>query len=210
MESNMKLKYVISGVIVLCAIFTGSAVGQSGSIKGKVREQNGRSLEDVLVRASNARNKESKFEIKSDSKGEFTFPELPAGEYSLSFEKQGFKTFTTRKLEVASGDTIKLSRVIEMAREGESYSVIRGAVFHGAGFTLRNAIVTIERIDGIKKLKQDAVSQDGGEFAFRLKAEKARYRITAMAKGFQPASLEIEIESDEVRNIALTLQQEKN
>jgi uncharacterized protein YegP (UPF0339 family) len=206
----MKFKYVISGVIVLCAIFTCSAFGQSGSIKGKVREQNGRSLEDVLVRASNARNKESKFEIKSDSKGEFTFAELPAGEYSLSFEKQGFKTFTTRKLEVTSGDTIKLSRVIEMAREGESYSVIRGAVFHGAGFTLRNAIVTLERIDGIKKLKQDAVSQDGGEFAFRLKAEKARYRITAMAKGFQPASLEIEIESDEVRNIALTLQQEKN
>ena len=206
----MKFKYVISGVIVLCAIFTGSAFGQSGSIKGKVREQNGRSLEDVLVRATNARNKESKFEIKSDSKGEFTFAELPAGEYSLSFEKQGFKTFTTRKLEVTSGDTIKLSRVIEMAREGESYSVIRGAVFHGAGFTLRNAIVTLERIDGIKKLKQDTVSQDGGEFAFRLKAEKARYRITAMAKGFQPASLEIEIESDEVRNIALTLQQEKN
>ena len=206
----MKFKYVISGVIVLCAIFTGSAFGQSGSIKGKVREQNGRSLEDVLVRASNARNKESKFEIKSDSKGEFTFAELPAGEYSLSFEKQGFKTFTTRKLEVTSGDTIKLSRVIEMAREGESYSVIRGAVFHGDGFTLRNAIVTLERIDGIKKLKQDTVSQDGGEFAFRLKAEKARYRITAMAKGFQPASLEIEIESDEVRNIAITLQQEKN
>ncbi|MBK9705784.1 MAG: carboxypeptidase regulatory-like domain-containing protein [Acidobacteria bacterium] len=206
----MKFKYVISGVIVLCAIFTGSAFGQSGSIKGKVREQNGRSLEDVLVRATNTRNKESKFEIKSDSKGEFTFAELPAGEYSLSFEKQGFKTFTTRKLEVASGDTIKLSRVIEMAREGESYSVIRGAVFHGAGFTLRNAIVTIERIDGIKKLKQDTVSQDGGEFAFRLKAEKAKYRITAMAKGFQPASVEIEIESDEVRNIAITLQQEKD
>ncbi len=206
----MKFKYAISGVIVLCAIFTGSAFGQSGSIKGKVREQNGRSLEDVLVRATNARNKESKFEIKSDSKGEFTFAQLPAGEYSLSFEKQGFKTFTTRKLEVASGDTIKLSRVIEMAREGESYSVIRGAVFHGAGFTLRNAIVTLERIDGIKKLKQDAVSQDGGEFAFRLKAEKARYRITAMAKGFQPASVEIEIESDEVRNIAITLQQEKD
>ncbi|MBK7600784.1 MAG: carboxypeptidase regulatory-like domain-containing protein [Acidobacteria bacterium] len=125
----MKFKYVISGVIVLCAIFTGSAFGQSGSIKGKVREQNGRSLEDVLVRATNTRNKESKFEIKSDSKGEFTFAELPAGEYSLSFEKQGFKTFTTRKLEVASGDTIKLSRVIEMAREGESYSVIRGAYY---------------------------------------------------------------------------------
>ena len=44
---------------------------------------------------------------------------------------------------------------------------------------------------------------------FRLKAEKAKYRITANARGFQSTSTEIEIESDEVRNIALTLQQVK-
>jgi hypothetical protein len=39
-----------------------------------------------------------------------------------------------------------------------------------------------------------------------LKAEKAKYRVTATARGFQPASIEIEIDGDEARNVALTLQ----
>jgi hypothetical protein len=68
------------------------------------------------------------------------------------------------------------------------------------------ATVTIERIDGGKKLKQEAFSQDGGEFGFRLKAEKAKYRVTATARGFEPASVEVEIAGDEARNVALTLQ----
>jgi hypothetical protein len=64
----------------------------------------------------------------------------------------------------------------------------------------------IERIDGGKKFKQETISHDGGEFAFRLKAEKAKYRLTATARGFQPTSIEVEIDGDEARNVALTLQ----
>lgn len=179
---------------------------QTGALKGKVKERNGRALEGVTVRATNAENKEDTRETKSDGKGDFEFAALPAGLYSLSFEKQGYKTFITRKLEVAAGETTKLGRVVELAREGEPYAVIRGAVFHGPGYTLPNATVTIERIDGGKKFKQETVSQEGGEFAFRLKAEKANYRVTATARGFQPASIEVEIGGDEARNVALTLQ----
>jgi hypothetical protein len=66
--------------------------------------------------------------------------------------------------------------------------------------------VVIERIDEGKKFKQETISQEGGEFAFRLKAEKAKYRITATARGFQPASVEVEIDGDEARNVSLKLQ----
>jgi Carboxypeptidase regulatory-like domain len=182
---------------------------QTGALKGKVKERNGKALEGVLIRVTNAESKEDNRETKSDDKGEFEFAALPAGRYSLSFEKQGYKTFITRKLEIAAGETTKLSRVVELAREGEPFAIIRGAVFHGSGYTLPNATVIIERIDGGKKFKQDTVSQEGGEFAFRLKAEKAKYRITASARGFEPASVEVEIASDEARNVALTLQQAK-
>jgi Carboxypeptidase regulatory-like domain len=178
---------------------------QTGALKGKVKERNGKALEDVIVRATSAENKEDKRETKSNGKGDFEFAALPAGQYSLSFEKEGYKTFNTRKLEVAAGETTKLSSVVELAREGEPYAVIRGAVFHGAGFTLPNAALIIERIDGGKKFKQETISQEGGEFAFRLKAEKGKYRITATARGFQPTSIEVEIDGDEARNVALTL-----
>jgi|SRR5882672_11933761 len=179
---------------------------QTGALKGKVKERNGKALEGVMVRATNAANKEDKRETKSDNNGDFEFAALPAGRYSLSFEKQGYKTFNTRNLEIAAGETTKLSSVVELAREGAPYAVIRGAVLRGPGYTLPNATVIIERIDGAKKFKQETISQDGGEFAFRLKAEKAKYRVTATARGFQPASVEVEIEGDEARNVALTLQ----
>ncbi len=206
---RLQFRYAIIGALVLATSLIAQANGQTGILKGKVKELNGKALEGVTIRATNAKASEDKHETKSDGKGEFEFTALPAGQYSLSFEKQGYKTFTTRKLEITPGETTKLSRVIELPREGDPYAVIRGAVFHGAGYTLPNATVTIERIDGGRKFKQETVSQDGGEFAFRLRAEKAKYRLTAVAPGFQPASVEIEIEGDEARNVALTLQPAK-
>ncbi len=215
---KLQFRYAIQTAVVLIALFAASAPAQQkaqrqgGTIQGKVKEQGGKTLEGVTVRAVNARKKESKetsSEAKTDAKGDFEFAGLEPGEYSLSFEKTGYKTFTTRKLEVVSGETVKISRTIELPREGEPYSAIRGAVFYGVGYTMPNATVTIERIDGGKKFRQETISREGGEFAFRLKSEKAQYRITASARGFQPASSEIEIEGGEVRNIALTLQPAK-
>ena len=192
--------------VLLLAPAVARSQTQTGALKGRVKERNGKALEGVIAHAINVKNKEDKRETKSDDKGNFEFASLPAGRYSFSFEKQGYKTFITRELEVAAGETIKLSSVIELAPESPPYAVIRGAVFQGPGYTLRNATVMIERIDGGKKFKQETVSQDGGEFAFRLKAEKAKYRLTATARGFQPNSIEVEIDGDEARNVALTLQ----
>jgi uncharacterized membrane protein len=203
---RLQFRYAIIGALVLAASLTPEASAQTGVLKGKVKELNGKALEGVTIRATNAKESEDNHETKSDGKGEFEFTALPAGQYSLSFEKQGYKTFTTRKLEITPGETTKLSRVIELPREGDPYAVVRGAVFHGPGYTLPNATVTIERIDGGRKFKQETVSHEGGEFAFRLRAEKAKYRLTATARGFQPASIEIEVEGDEARNVALTLQ----
>src|SRR5262245_19124301 len=202
--------YAIICAPLLAALLLAPAGAQSqtqtGAVKGRVKERNGKTLGGVIDIATSAYNKEDKRETKSDDKGDFGFDALPAGRYSLSFEKQGYKTFVTRKLEVAAGETTKLSSAVELSREGEPYAVIRGAVFRGPGFTLPNATLTIERIDGVKKFKQETVSQEGGEFAFRLKAEKAKYRVTATARGFQPASVEVEVAGDEARNVALTLE----
>jgi uncharacterized surface anchored protein len=181
--------------------------GQKGALLGKVKERKGKALEGVSVRATNAKNEEDTRETKTDNKGNFEFTNLPAGLYKFTFEKKGYRNFITRNLEVTAGEPTKLRSDVELEPEGDPYAVIRGAVFHGPGYTLRNATVVIERIDGVKKFKQERLSVDGGEFAFRLKAEKAKYRITASARGFQPASTEIEIEGDEARNVALTLQQ---
>lgn len=206
---KMLFKHATIAAFILVLALGSVAVAQTGSIRGKVREQKGKSLSDVLIKATNAEKKDESFEARSGENGEFTLTSLPGGDYILTFEKQGFKTFTTRRLTIAAGDTLKLRSTIEIVREGEAYSLIRGAVLFDLGYSLPNALVLIERIDEGKKFKQETVSREGGEFAFRLRAEKAVYRITASAKGFLPKSVEIEVDFDEVRNIAITLEKEK-
>jgi hypothetical protein len=184
------------------------ASAQTASVKGKVKELNGKALDGVLVRATNQNNKDQKHESTSDSKGEFVITGLPAGEYSFAFEKKNYKKFTTRKIQIAAGETLNLNRVVELTKESAPYALIRGAVLYGIGYSLPGASVIIERIDG-KKFKQETITLEAGEFAFRLKAESAKYRITASNRGFQPASIEVQIDDDEVRNIVLNLQAEK-
>ena len=202
------MKHQLKYAMVILLFLLSQASAQTGSVKGKVKEQKGKALEGVIIRAVNAGGQDKIRETKSDSNGDFELNGLQPGDYSLTFEKPGFKRFSTRKLELAAGDTLKLSRVIELSREGDPYAVIRGAVFQGQGFTLPNASVTIERIDGGKKFKQETKSVDGGEFAFRVKPDKAKYRISASHPGFQTSSIEVEIESDELRYVAVRLQKE--
>jgi len=207
MKTHFQSAMAVAAVLLLL-LLTGAGV-QTGTVKGKVKEANGKALAGVLVRATNQKNKDAKYEATSDSKGEFIITGLIAGEYAFSFEKKNYKKFTTRKVEVTAGETLNLNRVIEMTREGEPYALIRGAVLYGSGYSLPGAAVSIERIDGGKKFKQETISLEAGEFAFRLKAEPAKYRITASGRGFKPASTEIQIENDEIRNIVLNLQPEK-
>jgi uncharacterized protein YegP (UPF0339 family) len=211
-ECGMKICWILTILAITILPMVGEVSGQTGqtakssattgSLRGRVKEQKGRALAGVTIKATEGGRQ---YEMTSDGQGEFHFRDLTPGEYVLSFSKTGYKTFTTRSLTVAAGDAIRLSRVIEMAREDDPYSVIRGAVLHGVGYSLPNASIRLERIDGRKKTKMETVSREGGEFAFRLKADAATYRITAEAEGFEPASVEITIENDEVRNIVLTL-----
>lgn len=182
---------------------------QSGAIRGKVKERDGKMLDGVLVRAASASDAQQKHETKTNNRGEFELKGLAEGDYALSFELQGYHIFTTRHLTVAEGETVKLSRTIELVPERTNYAVIRGAIFTSEGLTLSNASVKVERISKGRRFQQETISRDGGEFAFRLPAEKALYRITATAHGFRAAYKELEIENDEIRQIALSLERIK-
>ena len=209
---KLKITYAIISWLVLIAFLSISAQAQHGVVKGKVKEQGGKALEGVIVRtrAANASNEKDRHETKTDSKGDFELTGLATADYILTFEHPGFRTFTSRRLEVKDGEIIKLRQAVELSREREGFAVIRGAVFTSEGISLPNASVIIERLGenhGFKK--RETTSGEGGEFAFRLPNDKATYRVTAKARGFQPLSKEVSVDSDEVRQIALALERIK-
>ncbi len=204
------LAYMSFCLMVLAVWSAPSGYAQQGIIKGRVKAEGGKALEGVRVQAVNVADKQEKHQTQTDDKGEFELNGLRTGAYVLTFEQPGFRTFVTRAVEVTDGETLKIRRPIELAREREPYALVRGAVFTSEGFSLPNATVIIERLDSNKRFKSEKISGEGGIFAFRLPPDPATYRITARARGFQSSSIELTVDSgDEVRQVALSLEREK-
>lgn len=191
-----------------------SALADGAKIQGKVKEEGGKALAGVTVKATRAvtrtlndqDTKQKDYEVKTNDKGDFVFSDLLEGSYTLTFELTGYRTFVTRRVQVASGETLKVPRAIEMSREREPYGLIRGATVDSSGYSLQNVLVTIERMDGKKFKKIEKLSIEGGEFAFRVPAEKGTYRITANADGFKSTSKEVVIDGDEIRQVVLQME----
>jgi len=202
-------RYALLAMIVLGLQATVAFALQSGSIVGKVRGKSGKSLPGVLASATRVDDSRKKVEATTGEKGEFEITGLAAGEYVIRFEKTGYRSFTSRNVKLDAGETMRLRNDIELVPDSPPYSMVRGAIFTGDGFGLPNAQVTIERVGEGKRLKRETVSVDGGEFTFKLPPEKATYRVTASARGFESASKDVEVDTDEVRQIALSLVRSK-
>jgi Carboxypeptidase regulatory-like domain len=100
-------------------------------------------------------------------------------------------------------------------KAAEPYSIVSGTVFHEPGLALPGAEVTItpKLADGSQlKLKiTRAISDERGEFAFRVPATPATYKVRASAKGFQAGekTAEIGFEGERV-DVTFMLENESN
>jgi len=82
----------------------------------------------------------------------------------------------------------------------EPYSIVGGTVFREPGFALPGAEVTItpQLADGSQmKLKiTHEMTDERGEFAFRVPGTAAKYKVRATAKGFHPDEKTAEVSFD--------------
>jgi hypothetical protein len=99
-------------------------------------------------------------------------------------------------------------------QESGAFAIIAGTVFRESGFSLPGAEVTLTQEpgdDGRKLAKAQRQTTDArGEFAFRVPAERARYRVTASAKRFEKQEKTVEIQGEERADVTLTLPQSSN
>ncbi|HTP90061.1 MAG TPA: carboxypeptidase-like regulatory domain-containing protein [Bryobacteraceae bacterium] len=100
-------------------------------------------------------------------------------------------------------------------KAAEPYSIVSGTVFREPGLALQGAEVTItpKLADGsqIKLRITHAISDDRGEFAFRVPGIAATYKVRATAKGFQPDEKTAEVTSEGERvDVTFMLENESN
>lgn len=215
-DSNLLTNTAIRQLIgaVLCAVcLAGLAAGQgkTGIIKGKLTDEKGKGIPDAIVRFTDTRDRSVK-ETKTDDSGNFSM-ELPPDEYLVGFEADGFQEASLQALQQVEEGKETRVRTVVLPKVSHT-SLVRGSVFNLNGQTLSGVRVVIQRIPNDEEAKEgkkvkartkEYVTNQRGEFAFRLPTEPARYKVSASAPGFKTDSKVVDVSGSEAVPVALTL-----
>ena len=199
--------------LVLCSAVIASALQhKTGTLKGKIENDKGKPIAEADVRVMSSRTRNIK-EAKTDNLGTYSF-ELEPDDYTISFDADGFQGGTLRDMQqVEEGKETKV-KTIQLAKARRT-SLLRGAVFDSEGHSLagvRLKLVRVPTSDEIKESKKvqslsmSYVTNNRGEFAFRLPSMRARYQVTATLSGYKSETKSIDVEENEAVPLAFSLE----
>ena len=113
-------------------------------------------------------------------------------------------------LMLLAGGTPLWSRNKKRKKQAAEYALVAGTVFRETGLSLPGAEVEITAVGpppaGFKFKKQEAVSDDRGEFAFRVPPVEMKYRVSAKARGYLPKAKEVGVLGFERVDVFLMLE----
>ncbi len=194
-------------VLILSGLLSFSVLAQKGKgsgIKGKVGVVSGSASGiSVVVRQS----EREVARTQTDGKGSFRIYGIPPGTYTLIFSKSGFSTGTLSNVTVEAGKTRELPDKLVLTIDEGTLAFLRGSVFDEIGRSVRGAKVELSRLnaDGVEKKIDGRISNESGQFVFRLMPDAAKYRVTVKIDGAQTTSKDVEIDGAAVYRIALSL-----
>ena len=100
-------------VMMLLAFATGVAHAQTSSISGVVTDSAGGVVPGATVSIVNDATKET-HEGVTNSQGQFSFPALPIGTYTVTISLAGFKTSITNNVRLLTGTTGTVNATLEV------------------------------------------------------------------------------------------------
>lgn len=200
--------------LVVFGLITGAfAVQQkTGTLKGKVEGEKGKPLADVDVRVMSSRSREIK-EGKTDATGHYQL-ELEPDSYTVSFDAEGYSGGTLRDMQQVEEGKATEVKTIQLTKAKRT-SKVSGAVFDAHGLSLAGVRLKLVRVPTeeeekehkkIDSLSREYVTNNHGEFAFRLPAVRARYRVTATFDGYKTQSKFVDVSESEAVPLAFNLE----
>ncbi len=96
-------------LILICA----PAFAQTGQITGRVTDQGGAVVPEVKVTIRETSTAQQRT-VQTNSDGYYTVPSLLPGPYSLSLEKQGFRTVSRTGLQLEVGQDLKIDIALQL------------------------------------------------------------------------------------------------
>jgi outer membrane receptor protein involved in Fe transport len=113
-----------SSALSLCLICSTllSAQGTGGRILGRVADSSGAVLAGVKVTATHEATGVSR-EAQTNDSGEYGFPQVPVGTYTLSFDLTGFKTNVRKGVLVELNQIVTLNSTLQIGETKETVEV---------------------------------------------------------------------------------------
>lgn len=109
------LRGKLTPLVLLLAASALTAQETTGSLTGHIYEKTGRSMRDIVVRISSPAMLGERTAVSSES-GQFRFPVLPTGHYTLTASSSGFVTFRA-KFQVLAGQVQRQDVVLVQVAE---------------------------------------------------------------------------------------------
>jgi hypothetical protein len=131
---QLVLLFVLSGVPSLAA-----AQEITGTIIGAVTDQSGGVLPGVTVTVKNVQTGLTK-ETTTAEDGGYTLPYLPVGTYDVTFALPGFKTVTSRAIELHINDRIQIDAKLEVGQLAETVEVVGASPLIQATASVQNLV----------------------------------------------------------------------
>jgi hypothetical protein len=129
------------------------------------------------------------------------------------------KTRKRRKKTRRIGSSLVLGLIISLAvgsggekkhKAPEAYGIVGGTVFRESGYALPGAevVITPDPQPGQTPVKIDrprAISDNRGEFAFRVPVTPMHYKVKAEMKGFEAQEKAVDVEGEQRVDVTLIL-----
>ncbi|HMG34388.1 MAG TPA: carboxypeptidase-like regulatory domain-containing protein [Blastocatellia bacterium] len=208
------LSIALSTIMLSTMLSTAAAAGQTtGVLKGKIQDEKGKPISGAEVRVTRNRDRFTK-DTRTDEAGAYSF-ELEPDDYVVSFDAEGFQGGTLVQMQQVEAGKENVVKTIRLEKARKKTSLIRGAVFDAGGRALAGVKLKLVRVATAeeeqehrkpKSLSMDYISNSRGEFAFRLPAQRARYKVTVTANGYKTDSRTVDVNEDESVPLAFSLE----
>jgi Carboxypeptidase regulatory-like domain/TonB dependent receptor len=124
-KSSRMSSWLVLSLCLICSTLT-FAQSTGGRILGRVADSSGAVLAKVKVTAANEATGISR-ETQTNDSGDYVFPEVPVGTYTLSFDSSGFKNLVRKGLTLQVNQVITLNMTMQIGGSKEVVEVISEA-----------------------------------------------------------------------------------
>jgi hypothetical protein len=118
---NRRSAFVTLLAVCLATLTTYAQINP-GHLTGTVKDSQGAVLPGVTVTATSSALLGAQ-SVTTEATGDYRFPSLPAGSYTLTFELAGFQTMKRESIVLATGQTLSIDATLQLASLQESITV---------------------------------------------------------------------------------------